>query len=187
MAGRHRGDWWGRGAPITEGSSDDIGQTQIATSGVALAELDATVKAYIPGTATILLSSHSSNNEYYATIRLFDVAGNAWARRQHVRVYYSGSTDDAGGAVASTAPAGLAVQSSGSSGISGWTSTINTGVAASTNLANADKDFLTSSDGYLSLVLTLSAASASTYVLTLDWAGGCVRSSGNIGTTVAAT
>ena len=187
MAGRHRGDWWGRGAPVTEGSSGDIGQTQIATSGVALAELDATVKAYIPGTATILVSSHSSDDEYQVLVSLYDVAGNAWSRRQHVRVYISGTTGDAGSTVASTAPASMNVKSSASTDVFSWTSTIGTGVPATTNTAACDLEFITTSDGLLSLAIVENGANASTHVVTLDWIGGCVRSSGNIGTTVAAT
>jgi len=179
------GDWWMRGAPLTDDSS--LASSDLGAGIIAATHLDTATKSYIPGVATILVSSKSSNDEYNALIALYDVGGNAWKRRQHVRVYLSASTADAGGAIASTAWTAFGVKTSASTDVFSWTSTVNTGVAASTNTATLDKEFLTSSDGLLALAVGIAAANASTCVLTLDWAGGVIRSSDCIGTTVAAT
>jgi len=179
------GNWWDRGTPLTDYSSiqsSDIGGEQIGATA-----LDSTTKSYIPGVAVIGCSTHSSNDEYDVTVQLYDVGGNAWARRQHVRVYLSGSTGDAGGAVASSAAARINVKSSASTDVFSSISTINTGVAASTHTAALDLDFLTASDGTLTINIDYSSDDATTHCVVLDWIGGVVRSSGTIGTTLAST
>ena len=178
-------DWWNLGVPLTDYSS--ITSSDLADESVTVGKIDTDVSKYIPGVATIALSSHSSDNEYQATIALFDVAGNAWARRQHVRVYVQASTEDAGSSLCSTAPAAFGVKSSATTDAFSWVSTANSGVAASTNTANSDHEFITTSDGVLTVSLTCSAAAASTWVLVLDWLGGVVKSSDTFGSTVAAT
>jgi hypothetical protein len=182
-------DWWNLGVPLTDYSS--ITSSDLADESVTVGKIDTDVSKYIPGVATILLSSHSSNDEYIATVQLYDVAGNAWARRQHVRVYVQASTEDAGAALCSTAPGGFGIKSTATTDSSGtaftFAYTLNSGVAASTNTAGSDKEFITTSDGVLTVSLTCAAAEASTYVLVLDWLGGVVKSSDTFGTTVAAT
>ena len=188
-------DWWNLGVPLTDYSSitssdladDSVTAGKILDGAVTAGKVAAAVSKYIPGVATIALSSHSSDNEYQATIALFDVAGNAWARRQHVRVYVQASTLDAGSSLCSTAPAGFGVKSSATTDAFSWVSTANSGVPASTNTAGSDKEFITTSDGVLTVSLTCSGAAASTWVLVLDWLGGVVKSSDTFGTTVAAT
>jgi len=176
------GDWWNLGPLYTEDSS--LSSTQLGASVVTSTKLDSAISAYIPGLATLVVSDLTSNAERYARIQLYDVGGNAWTRRQHVRVYLSG-TGDAGGAVAATAIDRFAVQASGASGIT-WTSTAAAGVVASTNTIGLDYDFVTASDGALAISLTLTTEDASSYTLVLDWDGGaCVRSSVFASTVVA--
>jgi len=179
------GNWWDLGIPLTDNSS--ITSSDIADGTVTAGILASSVAAFVPGTATILVSSHSSDDQYQATIRLYDINAVAWARPQHVRVYLTGSTGQAGAAIASTAPNSFALKSTATTDVWSWVSTVNSGVAASTQTANVYLDFVTTTDGALTLHFIMNAAGASTYSLTLDWAGGCVRSSGQFGTTVAAT
>jgi len=182
-----QGDWWTRGAPFCEDSS--ISSTQISAGAVTSTKVASAVLGYIPGTATIRCSSHSSDNFYYAQIRLYDAGGNAWTRRQHVRVYLQGTTGDAGDTVASTVPTALDLQTTATTAAIGtWDATSeNVGIQGSTHTAQVDREFITTSDGYLNIAMTMGAAGASTYYLVVDWQGGVVKSSAALGSTVAAT
>ena len=186
MAVNRSGNWWETCGQLFN-SDSSLNSTQLGAGVVTSTKLDTDLKKWIPGTATIHLSTHSSDDQYQATVALFDVGGNAWARRQRVRLYIQGDTGDAGGAVASTVYDGFAVKSTATTDVYDWASTINTGIIGTTNTAGVDYDFLTASDGTLTVRITKTTETASSNVLVVDWFGGCVRSSDNLGTTLAAT
>jgi len=189
MAPRHQNsNWWEKMTPgigpLMDGST--LQSSDFAADAIGATNLDTTTKSYIPGVATIDLSSKSSNDEYNARIVLYDIGGNAWTRREHVRVFLGTTAQD--GTVASTAWSAFGIKSSASTDVFSTISTINTGVEMSTQQATLDKDFLTASDGLLSVAFGKGGAhTASTLYLMVDWRGGLIVSSGTVGTTVAAT
>jgi hypothetical protein len=176
-------DWW---AQAQQPYTSDVATSDIGANTVTVAKLAAAVTSYIPGNAAILVSSKSSNNEWFINVQLQDVAGANYTRRMPVRVYLGG-TGDAGSAVggSTTLDTFLVASSADSSG--GMPAYGNAGVAASTFTALVDLGFITSSSGMLTLRGGLSTSLGSTMIVHVVWAGGCYRSSDAIGSTTVAT
>ncbi|MDD5366923.1 MAG: hypothetical protein PHR30_16420 [Gallionellaceae bacterium] len=180
-------DWWMRGQPalvldstITSSQlgSGSVGSSALAADAVAPEDVSPNVWAFIPGEASIVQSSKSSDNEWYVTVQLRDADGTAYPRVMPVRVYL-GTTAAAGSAVASTSFGSFLVATSANVAMTSGTAFTSTlaGIVTTTHLANVDYDFLTDSSGYLTLCCELATDAASTDVLHVVWAGGAYRAS----------
>ncbi len=189
-------DWWYNSRPVTLDSTitssqlgtDSVGTAQIEADAVGTAEIadnavtvdavGSNLWAFIPGEASIVQSSKSSDNEWYVTVQLRDADGTKYTKAMPVRVYL-GTTAAAGSAVSSTSFGSFLVATSANVAMTSGTAFTSTlaGIVTTTHLANVDYDFLTDSSGYLTLCCELATDAASTDVLHVVWAGGAYRAS----------